>query len=432
MSQKIINDRIDHVDRDTLNDTDLAILGEVDGSLADGLQLKAWWELTNSMNSYADKFPTALAFNRPDISFAFFDQAPLNGQMLPVLGDLQNLFYDRPKSPEPATSAAAEWMRDQVREFAFHYFMRISASRLPEAAVVPGTPSPPAFLNPLGLCPEREMDMEGFGFEQLYYKLRGTGLIGKFPPKQRLAIVDMREIGEKYEWIVINNRIFDFTINFAPAGDDLPWAEIPLRERELGVISGDLILNSDNPQPGLLGEYGMGIATLKNPDKSLVAYGPGYFDAGFETIRFSVLENGEVRARLVFVANRPQTYANVPINPAYWGFKLADTFSLGLTSRVFAPLDNALDQLRLPLSSVNVYTVDLINLLTAGQAGKQLCISNDEIQKYFLVKHFMQNYTWIVNSLLTWRQIPNWLDREALPDWVVRGEKRITVPNQGN
>lgn len=432
MTGKITNDRIDQAGSDALNDEDLAILSEVDISLANGLQLKAWWEQTNSTNSYSDRFPTVLTVNRPDVSFAFFDRAPLNGQMLPVLGDLQNLFYDKPKSPEAVVPAAAEWMRDQVREFAFHYFMRISASRMPQAAVEPGTPSPPAFLNPLGLCPEREIDMEGFGFVQLYYKLRANGLIGKFRPEQRLAIVDMREIGEKYEWIVINNRIFDFDVSFEPAGDHLPWAVIPLREQELGVISGDLILNRENPKPGVLGEYGMGIATMKNPESSLLAYGPGYFDAGFETIRFRVLENGEVRVRLVFVANRPETYANVPINPVYWGFKLADVFSLGLTSKLLAPVESALDQLRLPLGSVNTSTIALLNALTLGQAGQQLCVSNEDIQKWFLIKHFTQNYAWIVNSLLTWRQIPNWLDSAALPEWVVKGEKRITLPIKGN
>lgn len=431
MSEPIKYEEIDHAGSDTFNDRDLAILNEVSRSLANGLQLKAWWEETNSTNSYADRFATVLPLNRPDESFAFFDQAPLNGKMLPVLGDLQDLFYDRPKSPDPVTQASAEWMQAQVREFALRYFMRISASRLPQPAVVRGTPSPPTFLNPVGLCPEREVEMEGFGFVQLYYKLRENGLIGKFPPGSRLAIVDMREIGEKYEWVVINNRIFDFNISFGPAGDNFPWVEIPLREQELGVISADFILNREGPEAGVLGEYGMGIATLKNPHKRLVAYGPGYFEAGFETIRFRVLSDGTVRVRLVFVANRPETYADLPLNPLYWGLKLTDFLSLGLTSRLLGSLEASVDQTPLPLSSVNVYTVALLNVLTAGQAGQQLCISNPNIQKYFLVKHFLQNYTWIVNSLLTWRQTPNWLDCAALPDWVVTGDKSLVTPKTG-
>ena len=38
-----------------------------------------------------------------------------------------------------------------------------------------------------------------------------------------------------------------------------------------------------------------------------------------------------------------------------------------------------------------------------------------------LVQHFMQHYSMIVNALLTWRQIPNWLDEKSLPEWVKTG-----------
>jgi hypothetical protein len=63
----------------------------------------------------------------------------------------------------------------------------------------------------------------------------------------------------------------------------------------------------------------------------------------------------------------------------------------------------------------------LANAVTGGQAAQQLCISREQLDKDFLVQHFMQHYVTIVGSLLTWRQIPNWLDAAALPDWVVAG-----------
>src|SRR5947209_6047357 len=69
-----------------------------------------------------------------------------------------------------------------------------------------------------------------------------------------------------------------------------------------------------------------------------------------------------------------------------------------------------------------VYTsVSLANLLTANQAAEQFCISREQLEKDFLAQHFTQHYTTIVGSLLTWRQIPNWLDAQALPEWVVTG-----------
>ena len=42
-------------------------------------------------------------------------------------------------------------------------------------------------------------------------------------------------------------------------------------------------------------------------------------------------------------------------------------------------------------------------------------------EKLFLFYHFKEIYTLIVNSIMTWRQIPNWLDSEALPRWVETG-----------
>ena len=65
--------------------------------------------------------------------------------------------------------------------------------------------------------------------------------------------------------------------------------------------------------------------------------------------------------------------------------------------------------------------IDVANALTFGQAGARLCITRDQLDKRFLVQHFMQHYQAITGSLLTWRQVPDWLDTASLPDWVVNG-----------
>src|SRR5260370_16181310 len=155
-------------------------------------------------------------------------------------------------------------MRAQVRGFVLRYFARVSSSYLPKA-FEPGAPSPPPFLNPFGLCPGKNVEREGFGQSQLYYKLRDSGRVGKFPEKEQSAIVDMREIGTKYEWIVGDARMFGFNVSVVPLGQSLPYGEIPFRESQLGVISRDFISGKDNPAPGVLGEYGYGLATIKNP-----------------------------------------------------------------------------------------------------------------------------------------------------------------------
>jgi len=417
--------QIDHASSDPLSRHDYAILNEVEGSLARGLQLKAWWDQTKAGGPGAKRFPTALTFNHPDFSFAFFGHAPVDGQTLPVLGDFQDLYFDRPKSPSVLTRAAADWLRRQIQEFALRYFARISSSDLPKA-FEPGAPSPPAPLNPFGLCPGKNIEKEGFGQTQLYYKLRESGLIGKFPESQRSAIVDMREIGTKYEWIVGDARMFGFNVSIVPFGSHLPYFEVPLQEGQLGVISRELITNNDDPQAGVLGEYGYGLATIKNTSyHTLVGYGPGYFDEGFMTFTWRVLAEGSIRVRLVFVANQPEHIVNPALDPINWVLKVADTASFGLSSRLLTPVQNAFNQLPLAVKSALIDPVfgalALTNLLTFDQAAQQLCLSRRDVQKLFLFYHFTAIYTLITNSVLTWRQIPNWLNPDDLPAWVVHG-----------
>jgi len=413
------SDRMDHAGPAALIDQDPALLSNVASSLADGRRIKKWWEQTDATDSYAEKFELMREFNRPDSSFGFFDQVPLGGGSLPVMGLVQDMSYDQPKSP-----AIKAW-RDGIREFVLTYFMRVSDFRPPEAYVEPGRRSLSPYFSALSWCPEKEARREGFGYSQLYYKLRDTNQVGEFPTEERFAIVDLREIGQKYEWIVVKIRLFDLNLTFKPLGAEFPYFVLPLREETPVILSRDFILNEDEPhEEGVLGKYGFGYALLKAPaDRDVLAYGPGKFDAGFQLINFRVLEDGATRVRMVFVVNRPKQILNLPLDPVNWSFTLADLMSLGLTSRVFAPMKNVLDQWPLRIGGFDPLTtfVLMANLLSGGLAAEQLCISKERLEREMLVQHFMQHYDMIVGSLLTWRQIPNWLNKAGLPEWVITG-----------
>ena len=406
-----------------LTEQDLAIIDSVDRYLANGLTLKNWWDQAFQSNSFAERFELERAFNRPDTSFGFFDNVRLDGGPLPVMGNYQDMFYDQPRTPLSLEKQAAEWMRDQIREFVLRYFMRTSSFRQPEAYVGPDRPTPSRALRRLSWCPAPRIQRQGFGFTQLYYKLRESGQIGKFPDPAESAIVDLREIGKKYEWIVVKVRIFDFAFAFKPLGPEALEVVFPLKEESYLVLTRDFIVNEDNPDPGLLGVYGLGYAFIKNPGAGSIAYGPGEFDAAFEQINFRVQKNGVVRVDMAFVANRPERIANVSIDPVDWSFKFADIFSFGLTSRLLSPIKGALESLPTDLGSFDpVYTyVALANAVSGGRAAQDLCISRQELDREFLVQHFIQHYTTIVGSLLTWRQISNWLNSAALPEWVIAG-----------
>lgn len=398
------------------------ILASVEEYLARGIALKRWWDEGGALAPASERFPLGRTFNRPDESFGFFGVAPVAGAALPVMGNFQGMFYDQPKSPQTAVlrAAAAAWMRRQLREFVLNYFMRISSFRPPAGYADPeGGPAPP-LLRPVSWCPQTDISRQGFGFSQLFYKLRDGGVVGRFPDEERSAIVDLREMGTKYEWIVLRVRIFDFTLTFKPLGPHGPQLVLPLHEDSLLVVSRDFVVDQDDPAPGVLGRYGFGYAFIKNPRPGLLAYGPGEFDAAFETIFFSVLAGGVVRVEMAFVANRPERILNLSLNPAQWGLQLADLMSFGMASRFLGglappPLPGQVDD---PVFGF----ITLANLLSAGQAAQTLCISRSQLEKDFLVVHFMQHYNAIAGSLLTWRQVADWLNRAALPEWVVSGK----------
>jgi hypothetical protein len=302
--------------------------------------------------------------------------------------------------------------------------MRVSAFRQPEVYVESPQPDLLGYLERLSWCPEPSILRQGFGFTQHYYKLRSTGQIGKFPAGSESAIVDLREIGQKYEWVVVKVSIFDFAFKFKLLGTTGPELSIPLTEQSYLVLSRDFILNEDNPTSQCLGRYGFGYAFIQDPQQGVIGYGPGQFSAAIELINFDVNQNGEIRVEMVFVVNRPERIANISINPVDWGFRVADLFSFGLTSRIFAPVKDTLELIPIPIDSFDpVYGfVSLANALSANQAAQQLCISREQLEKDFLAQHFTQHYVTLVGSLLTWRQIPDWLDTAALPDWVVLGK----------
>jgi hypothetical protein len=406
-----------------LTATDWLLLSTVDEYLARGRALQRWWKKADAADGYERRFSLERNFNRSGSSYGFFGQAPLGERSLSVMGNVQDLFYDRPKVPAWQIGQAAEWMKEQMREFALHYFMRVSSFRQPEP-FVESERSASSLSSPswLSWCQRPRITREGFGFSQIFYKLGGTGRIGRFLPDDEFAIVDLRELGRRYEWIVAKVHIFDFNFKLRPFGSG-PELVFGLDEESYLVLSPHFILDEERPARGILGRYGLGYAFIKSPARGVLVWGPGQFEAAVELIQFQVMDSGEISIHMVFVVDRPNKIASVTVDPVDWSLRIADLLSFGMTSRVFAPVRNTLNRLPLQFPEFDpVYSyIDLLNTISGGQSAERLCISRDQLERIFLQQHFMQHYQAIVGSLFTWRQIGNWLDPESLPDWVVSG-----------
>jgi hypothetical protein len=395
------------------------ILANVEPCLAAGVAIKDWWRQADATGSIQDSFHLTRVFNRPETSYSFFDTVPLPSGPLPVMGDIPLVSYDQPKGRWDLR----EWTGN-VREFALRYFMRISDFREPQTVVQNGASPPPFPLDLFSWCFRGFVTREGFGFEQLYYKLRGSGEIGRFPEADRFAIIDQRELATRYEWVVAKVQVFDFVLSF-PVNPALPRIGIPLSgEAQYIIYSNAFVVDETDPLPGVRGRFQFGYAMLKpRHDDSILVYGPGQFDAGFQLFTFTVADDGTVLVRMPFVVNRPTQILSISLDPIDWAFRAAEIVTPGPASRLLEPLHAAFDALPWrPGGFDPVFaSIDLANLLTLGQASQVLCISKNQLEKFFLVFHFDQYYTMITGSLLTWRQIRDWQDPARIPNWVKAG-----------
>lgn len=389
------------------------ILADVDSCLRDGLDLYYWWREADRRGAIPDKMELTTVLNRPDSGYSFFAEAPIPSGPVAVMGDVPLVYYDQPKG---------DWDLDrwtaQVEEFALRYFMRVSDFRLPEVVVPEDSQQP---LCPrLSWCPRGFFTREGFGFEQLYAKPRG-GPIECIPEPDRFAIVDQRRLGA-FDWVVGRVQIFNFNLSF-PLDPKLPKVSFPLPEAQYVIFSERFTSVEHRPAPGVRARFRFGYAMLRpRHDHSVIAYGPGQFDVGFQTFTWTVTDDGSVWVRMPFVVNRPERILDLSLDPVDWAFLGAEVLTAGKASRFLEPIHGALDALPRPGGFDPVFFgIRLANLLTLGQAARRLCISKKQLEEIFLIFHFNQYYTMITGSLLTWRQIRDWLDRRNLPEWVKTG-----------
>jgi hypothetical protein len=404
-----------------------------------GLALRRWWADIEKRGGPKNTFHIERSFNRPTRSFGFFDEVPVDGKMMPILGNVQEMFYDQMRIPV-GQKHSSDLTLAQLREFVMKYLLRITSFRQPEAYSDASSPVPPPAWSFLSWCPRPVPSRIGFGFTQLFNKPVGSNLIRAFPSYEQHAIVDQRLVGTLYDWIALKVRIFDFNFKFRPFGERGPELVFSENEESYLVVHEEFVNHKDysesSPPPTgdriaigefgrsqfrPIGDYGIGYAFIKNPMQSVFGFGPGEFDAAIQLINFRIYETGYISVRMVFIANRLHQISNVALDPLNFGFSIADIFSLGLATRLFSPFKNLLDQapLRVNIDPVSAY-IDLANLISGGSAARSLCISKETVERLSLLIHFQQHYQTLLGTLSTWRQF-DWLHPESLPPWVISG-----------
>lgn len=400
-----------------LAEEDRSILSLVPKTLADGVEIQRWFEEKDARGTYAQKFEVIRQFTPEDQSFGFFDTAVVGGQPQQVMGIVQEMLFDRSKQ------ASAEHLRKQFREFVLRYFMRVCHFQKPEAMPEPGQ-APPSYLRAISWLPEDVDTRVGFGYRQLLYKLRESGLVGKFHKHEEFAMADLRELGRTYDWTVLKVNIFDFNLTFAPFGGDSMKMVMPLKEETYLVLAPEFIVNREDSKSDVLGEYGYGYAFVPYaPEPGMIAYGPGHFSVAYQSVRFRLHATGDIRVRAAFVVNRPDKIVKLDVDPLAWSVRVADLMTLNLASRMMAPMLAIAGDLPLRIRDFDPFAgyIAGMNFLTAGLAEQQLGISKTQLEKRMLVQHFMQHYEMLVGALLVWRKFSNWADPSSLPAYCQTG-----------
>ena len=383
-------------------------------SLRIARELRSWWEGAHRTNAFADRFPLVRSFNRPVAAFGFLENVVVDGRPTGVMGLTQEMLYDDLTPGHGSRSAP------QLGAFVLRYLLRVSDFRVPDAWVEEDDYEE---RSPVSWCPSAKPAFSGFGYSQHDFCLL-DGTTGRFSDAEANRIVDLRELGTHYAWVAARVRIFDLHIRLQPFGPGTPALHIPLEHSSTIVLAPEFVVCRSGPRPGIDAEFGLGYALLPDDDDGdgFLAYGPGRFSFGFQTVAFELLSSGQVRVRMTFVVNRPDALIRVPLDPIRWLWAIWDFWTLGAASAWLAELRqwmlaNAIDMDFDPL----LWSVDLLNVATGGVAGRELCISREHLEKQMLLQHFMQHYAMITGSLSTWRQFADWTNEPSLPAWVVNG-----------
>ncbi len=441
---------------DAFSESEDLLIRRVPKALKDGVALLDWWQKKDPARNYEHLYQETESFNRKeDKSYGFFDSAklPSDDKDVPVNGNVQEMFYDDPKTSQgedvlaklkvnsdEIASIVTDLMNEQIREFILKYFMRISDYRLPQPAQAEGAG-----------------EVRGFGFSQLYYKRR-NGKAARFSKEEQDKIVDLREFEEgrdgkePYEWIVLKNPIFGFGFEFEPLGSlarsligaSGPKVRLPADVFNYLILSNDFIVEDDPTKPRqaqagtgsmnkpgedgsnddrVIGRYGFGYAFLNDPEPSVYGYGPGRLQPAFEQMVWEVHASGKISVRAAFVAQEPKEILQLSMDPFVWGFQFTKALG-GEIPRFMRPIKEFWDKMPLTNRTFDPVfpTVWLLNQMTFGQAAK-MGISREKIIKEALFHHFLQHYQMIVGSLQTWRQVRDWTaGEEDLPAWVVSGK----------
>jgi hypothetical protein len=139
----------------------------------------------------------------------------------------------------------------------------------------------------------------GLGIDRILYRT-SAGEYGRFPESAREGGGDFRELGGKYDWVLLTITPNDLAM-------DLALFRLRILVVPYLVIQPGLIHVVENPFPGYALEITVGYSCVDSPPIVLkpwwVGYGPGRFVSATKVYQFLVTDSNEIRVRMYFAAS---------------------------------------------------------------------------------------------------------------------------------
>ena len=358
---------------------DQEVLANVEAAIDQGREVKEWLDAERTSRIWMNRFPIARELHYPDLNFGFLMDANLRSGTLPVAGVCQDQLFAWPKAPAGCRQDLVK-VRARLRDFIFHRFMGITHEESWTRAEGLGSGR---------RNPDSRQLVDGWGYEQVFYKLKGTGEVGRFPDNQQRCIVPLEEIGTKYAWIVFKVDIFHLNapVNLLGLANG-PRLTVSLQQPVYTVMTPDYLVDQEDPEPGVVGKYGYGYSVIPNPTyKSLLAVGPSSLTHTIERLTFRLLKTGEMRAHMDYVMPQPQRVLN--LDPVGWSFGAADRLSFGAASKVFGPLKSMLQNLQDRMDPVFM-GMRILDTMTAGISSSEFSLDKDQLLKSIMMLHFVE------------------------------------------
>jgi hypothetical protein len=230
-------------------------------ALVEGRELYQWYRGAEPKLRY---FPLKLngRYRLSNQARGFFDTVSIGGKPRSVMGCRQDVELGMLRRPDAGKL---------LQEFVLGHFQRLGNWKYNDGA--PG----------------------GFTFEKTLYK-SAAGSIEKFSEQQRQGPVDLREIGSRYEWILLTVHIHDFVMKMGPVQRRIPEAAyVAPNPAFLQVV--------EHPNEAVALEVSIGYPFVDvAPHSNIFGFGPGKFGAAIKLFSFFLTPSGEVHVRMEFIA----------------------------------------------------------------------------------------------------------------------------------